>query len=70
MYNDSTDELIAARENTVFLTNEYNESFGKAPEEREAILKKLLKSIGKGVHFEPIFRCMGAYSWSLLRKTC
>lgn len=23
MYNDLTDELVAARENTVFLTNEY-----------------------------------------------
>ncbi len=29
MYNDLTDELIEARENTVFLTNEYNASFGK-----------------------------------------
>lgn len=29
MYNDLTDELVMARENTVFLTNEYNASFGK-----------------------------------------
>ena len=29
MYNDLTEELIKARENTVFLTNEYNASFGK-----------------------------------------
>lgn len=26
MYNDLTDELVEARENTVFLTNEYNAS--------------------------------------------
>ena len=51
MYNDLTPELIAARERTVLLTNEYNESFGKPAEEREAILKRLLKSIGKGVYF-------------------
>ena len=50
MYNDLTDELMKARENTVFLTNEYNASFGRPSEEREAILAKLLKSIGKGVH--------------------
>ena len=32
MYNDLTDELIKARENTVLLTNEYNASFGKKAE--------------------------------------
>ena len=57
MYNDLTDELVKARENTVFLTNEYNASFGQPAEVREVILNKLLKSIGKGVHFEPNFRC-------------
>ena len=57
VYNDLTPELVKARENTVFLTNKYNESFGKPSEEREAILKELLKSIGKNVHFEPTFRC-------------
>lgn len=62
MYNDLTDELVKARENTVFLTNEYNASFGKPSEEREAILAKLLKSIGKGVHFEPSFRCEFGYN--------
>ena len=41
MYNDLSDELVEAREKTVFLTNEYNASFGKPAEEREAILKKL-----------------------------
>lgn len=62
MYNDLTDELVKARENIVFLTNEYNASFGKPSEEREAILAKLLKSIGKGVHFEPSFRCEFGYN--------
>lgn len=65
MYNDLTKELIEARERTVFLTNEYNNSFGKSSEEREAILRKLLKSIGKGVHFEPVFRCEFGYNISI-----
>ena len=65
MYNDLTEELVTAREKTVFLTNEYNASFGKTPEEREAILKKLLKSVGKGVHFEPDFRCEFGYNISI-----
>ena len=58
MYNDLSDELVEAREKTVFLTNEYNASFGKPAEEREAILKKLLRSIGKGVHFYANFDCI------------
>ncbi len=57
MYNDLTKELVEAREKTVFLTNEYNNSFGKPSEERENILRRLLKSVGRGVHFEPTFRC-------------
>ena len=57
MYNDLTQELVEARENAVFLTNEYNNSFGKPQHEREDILKRLLKGIGNGVHFEPTFRC-------------
>lgn len=65
MYNDLTPELIKARENTVFLTNEYNASFGKPDKEREAILKRLLKSIGTGVHFEPTFRCEFGYNISI-----
>lgn len=65
MYNDLTPELIKARENTVFLTNEYNASFGKPAKEREAILKRLLKSIGTGVHFEPTFRCEFGYNISI-----
>jgi Acetyltransferase (isoleucine patch superfamily) len=62
MYNDLTPELIAAREKTVFLTNEYNASFGKPREEREAILRKILRSVGNGVHFEPTFRCEFGYN--------
>lgn len=65
MYNDLTPELIKAREETVFLTNKYNESFGKPSFERERILKKLLKSIGTGVHFEPVFRCEFGYNISI-----
>lgn len=62
MYNDLTPELIKARENTVILTNEYNSTFGQPPEIREKFLKRLLKSIGKGVHFEPNFRCEFGYN--------
>lgn len=65
MYNDLTKELVEAREKTVFLTNEYNASFGKPSEEREAILRKLLKSIGNEVHFEPTFRCEFGYNISI-----
>ncbi|WP_113926798.1 sugar O-acetyltransferase [Bacillus sp. P14.5] len=57
MYNDLTPELVKAREDSVFLTNEYNNSFGKPQQEREKILQKLFKSIGNGVHLEPTFRC-------------
>ncbi len=62
LYNDLTPELVKARENTVFLTNEYNASFGKPAAEREVILRKLLKSIGENVHFEPTFRCEFGYN--------
>lgn len=65
MCNDLTPELIRIREKTVFFTNEYNASFGRPAEEREAILKKLLKSIGKNVHFEPTFRCEFEYNISI-----
>lgn len=62
MYNDLTKELVEMREHAVFLTNEYNSSFGKSSEEREAILRRLLKSIGQDVHFEPVFRCEFGYN--------
>jgi len=57
MYNDLSPELIKNREEAVFQTNEYNLSFGKPKEIREALLKQILKSIGENVHFEPNFRC-------------
>lgn len=39
MYNDLTPELVEARRTAVELTNEYNASYGQAPEIREPILK-------------------------------
>jgi maltose O-acetyltransferase len=57
MYNDLTPELVAAREEAVFLTNDYNASFGRTADIREALLVKLLGSLGRQVHFEPTFRC-------------
>ena len=65
MYNDLTEELVKARENTVLLTNKYNASFGRPAEEREAILRKLLMSIGMDVYFEPNFRCEFGYNISI-----
>ena len=62
MYNDLTSELIQARQKAVLLTNEYNNSFGQQAEQREAILKKLLKSMGEDVYFEPNFRCEFGYN--------
>lgn len=56
MYNDLTPELVKARKGTVFLTNEYNASFGKPQEVRENILKKLLGSMKTDIHFEPNVR--------------
>lgn len=57
MYNDLTPELVAAREQAVLLTNEYNGSFSRPAVEREAILMRLLGTVGSRVHFEPTFRC-------------
>lgn len=57
MYNDLTPELVGAREQAVLLTNEYNGSFSRPASEREAILGRLLGSVGSRVHFEPAFRC-------------
>ncbi|MBP2623675.1 O-acetyltransferase [Streptococcus oricebi] len=65
MYNDLTPELVEAREKVVFLTNAYNESFGKSAQEREAILKELFHSIGSNVHFEPTLRCEFGYNTSI-----
>ena len=57
MYNDISPELLPLRRRAVLLAKEYNEAYGKSQEEREAILRKLMKSVGEGVHLEPDFRC-------------
>ena len=57
IYNDLTDELVSARAQAVLLTNEYNASFSQPATQREGILRRLLGSVGSGVHFEPTFRC-------------
>jgi len=57
MYNDLTPELVAAREQTVLLTNQYNSAFSRPASEREDILRQLVGSLGTSVHFEPTFRC-------------
>jgi len=65
MYNDLTAELVQARERTVLLTNEYNNSFGKPQAEREEILRRLLRSVGRDCHFEPTFRCEFGFNISI-----
>lgn len=62
MYNDLTPELVNARKEAVALTDEYNRTYGEAPEVREKILKKLLGSVGKNSLFEPDFRCEFGYN--------
>lgn len=57
LYNDLTDELVNARKESALLTDEYNRSYGESPEVREAILGRLLGSMGKNPFFEPEFRC-------------
>lgn len=65
MYNDLAAELVKKREQVIFLTNKYNKSFGKPIGKREKILKILLGSIGKNVHFEPGFRCEFGFNISI-----
>ncbi|SCL36498.1 maltose O-acetyltransferase [Micromonospora pallida] len=65
MYNDLTDELLQARRRAVLLTTEYNESFGQPQEQREAILRRLLRSVGSECHFEPTFRCEFGFNISV-----
>lgn len=65
MYNDLTPELVEVREKTVFMTNRYNASFRQPASERQAILKEVLKSVGKNAHFEPTFRCEFSYNISI-----
>ena len=54
MYNDLSVELVQRREQAVFLTNDYNSTYGKPKEVREALLRKLLRCIGSSVHFDSI----------------
>ncbi|GAA0502501.1 acetyltransferase [Paractinoplanes deccanensis] len=65
MYNDLTPELVAARQRTVLLSDEYNTSFGRPQAEREAILRRLLKAVGRDCHFEPVFRCEFGFNISI-----
>lgn len=65
MYNDLSVELVQRREQAVFLTNDYNSTYGKPKEVREALLRKLLRRIGSSVHFEPNFRCEFGFNISI-----
>ena len=65
MYNDLSVELVQRREQAVFLTNDYNSTYGKPKEVREALLRKLLRCIGSSVHFEPNFRCEFGFNISI-----
>ncbi|WP_223884323.1 sugar O-acetyltransferase [Micromonospora craniellae] len=65
MYNDLTDELVQARQRAVLLTTEYNDSFGQSPQQREAILRRLLRAVGSGAQFEPTFRCEFGFNISV-----
>lgn len=65
VYNDLTDELVDARERAVLATNRYNASFGQPPEEREELLRTLLRHAGDGAMFEPTFRCEFGYNISV-----
>lgn len=57
MYDDLAPDLAAARRQAVLLTNEYNASFAQSAAEREALLTRILGTVGSLVHFEPAFRC-------------
>ena len=57
MYDDLTPELIAARAETVQAIDVYNRSYGRPAEEREALLRRIVGSMGREVSLEPTFRC-------------
>lgn len=65
MYNDLTDELVEARRRAVLLTTEYNNGFGQPQHDREAILRRLLREVGRDCHFEPTFRCEFGFNISI-----
>ncbi|OZD18365.1 O-acetyltransferase [Rhodococcus sp. 06-156-3C] len=62
MYNDTTPELVKARERALVASDSYNASFGRPIAEREALLAEFLGSIGTRVLFEPTFRCEFGYN--------
>ena len=57
MYDDLTPELIAARVEAVQAIDVYNRSYGRPAEEREALLRWIVGSMGREVSLEPTFRC-------------
>ncbi|MDL2265443.1 sugar O-acetyltransferase [Parabacteroides sp. OttesenSCG-928-G21] len=65
MYNDLSPTLIQKRKQAVFLTNEYNDSYGESSIVRETLLRKFLKKVGENVHFEPNFRCEFGFNISI-----
>lgn len=67
VYDDLTPELLAAREAAVLRTDEYNRSFGRPAQERIALLRRLLRQVGDGAHFEPAFRCEFGFNISVGR---
>lgn len=67
VYDDLTPELLAAREAAVLRTDEYNRSFGRPAQERIALLRRLLRQVGDGAHFEPTFRCEFGFNISVGR---
>lgn len=65
MYNDLFPELVQRRKKIVFVTNDYNASYGEPQEVREILLRKFLKQVGVNVHFEPGFRCEFGFNISI-----
>ena len=47
MYDDLTPELIAARVEAVQAIDVYNRSYGRPAEEREALLRRIVGSMGR-----------------------
>nr|WP_269329177.1 sugar O-acetyltransferase [Kineosporia babensis] len=56
-YDDLRPELIQARVAAVQATSDYNTAYGRPQPEREALLRKVVGSVGEGGNFEPTFRC-------------
>ncbi|MDR1504649.1 MAG: sugar O-acetyltransferase [Prevotella sp.] len=65
MYNDLSPMLIERRRQTIFLTNDYNNSYGEPKIIRETLLRNFLKIVGENVHFEPNFRCEFGFNISI-----